>query len=131
MRCRRGSELLVGLLVAGLLTAAPASAGCADCARTTATVSGPHRVPVGQRATFRVRISSRGEGRPVGRVTFLLRRPDGRTLPARAKAYDGAPVRFRTPPLRRTGRYAVTVVFLAAPGTFWKESVGGASIRVG
>lgn len=136
MLCRRVSELplvlvLVGIAVGLLTVPAPSSyAGCADCARTTARVSAPRSIEAGERAVVRVRITSRGGGRPQGEVSLVLTRPDGTVLPARARAYRGEPVAFRTHPLRRRGRWSVTVVFLAAPGTHWKESLGGARIRV-
>lgn len=130
MRSRHVSELLVTGLLAAALTAPASADDCSDCARTTAHVRAPARVDTGERVPFRVRISSGGEGRPQGEVSLLLTRPDGRALPARTRPYRGDPVTFRTRP-RRPGLWRATVVFLAAPGTFWKESVTGTRVRVG
>ena len=122
--------LLAAVLGAGLLLPAPpASADCAECPRTQASVDGPSRVRSGERATFEVTITG-GEGRPEGTVSFRITRDGGTARPSRVREYDGEPVTFRTRALRRPGRYRVTVVFLAAPGTFWKESLGGATLRV-
>lgn len=135
MLCRRVCEPLLGLILVGTVVGAPALpapsyAGCADCARTTARVFAPPSVEAGDRAVVRVRITSRGGGRPRGEVSLVLTRPDGTVLPARARTYRGEPVTFRTHRLQRRGRWSATVVFLAAPGTHWKESLGGARIRV-
>lgn len=129
MLCRRVSELLLlGLLA---LPGAAVADDCDTCARTTAHVAAPRAVAAGEHAVVRVRITSRGGGRPQGEVSLVLTRPDGRVLPARARTYRGDAVSFRTHRLQRRGRWSATVVFLAAPGTHWKESLGGARIRVG
>lgn len=135
MLCRRVSELLLVGLLALPVGTAPASASapaddCDTCARTSAHVAAPRAIEAGERAVVRVRITSRGGGRPQGEVSLVLTRPDGTVLPARARAYRGEPLAFRTHRFQRRGRWSATVVFLAAPGTHWKESLGGARIRV-
>ena len=119
--------LVAAVMLAGGLVAfamSPASAACpyTGCAATYTTIIAPDRVERGSRARICVRVTTDGNATPKGRVTLAVIRSRGGFRYTDNKAYDAPRTCFRTPRLRKLGRYVISAKFDRKPGSGFRDS---------
>ena len=119
----------------GLVVRSPASAAPCDNPYTSGFASHPHinapsPVERGERARIVVRVATDGNVEPTGRVVLTVVRSSGGFSWKQAKKYQGGKLRFRTPALKRAGKYVVAARFDADPAPCVHDSDARESFRV-
>ncbi|WP_185996569.1 Ig-like domain repeat protein [Nocardioides campestrisoli] len=121
-----------GLLSAGLIGAA----GTAQAApypptvETNPKVQGPlNAVAPGTPVKIRVNIAAAGNAKPKGKVTFVVRKPNGKKVKTVTRKYNSAK-NFSVGKLPR-GNYKVQVKFKTGKNSVFKNSKNSVRFKVG
>jgi hypothetical protein len=117
-----GAMLAAGLVSAGTGTATAAS-GCSPYAGQIAThtgIKGHKRAHTGQRAKLKFHVSGHGTVKPMGVLKLKIR---GKGVRYKHNFnYTGGLVKFKTPVLRKVGKYKVKVKFAPVSCSVYKHS---------
>lgn len=122
--------MMVSGLVAFSSTSATAACPYTGCVKTFTKIDAPKKVKRFDSARIGVKVTTNGNGVPVGRVTLVVERSKGGFKFVDTKKYDGGKVFFRTPDLNRLGKYDVTAKFDGKAGSAYKDSADRDKFKV-
>jgi hypothetical protein len=126
------SLMVVVLATFGLATVSSATA-VADpypgTVATTTTVKHRTSQPKMQRFKMRIKVTAAGAS-PNGTVTCQVNRKRGGFTYSRSKGYHGRAVKFRTPRLKKAGRYSFTCSYVPPPNSVFQGSSKKGSTKV-
>jgi hypothetical protein len=122
------------MMVAGLVafTQSSATAACpyTGCVETYTKIKAPDTVKRGDRLTFRVNVTTAGNGEPKGRVTVRVVSRDGDYRFNDSAKFTGDAVKFTTTRLDERGKYIIKAVFDRKAGSGFKDSDNTEAFRV-
>ena len=128
--------LLLTALLAGLglvaVSPVPAQAVCGSyvtCISTKTTISAPNSIEAGSKLTVKVKVTTRGEGRPEGTVTVTVAGGDGYRKTV-TKSYGGGSESFNFGKIKKPGKYKITAKFTTGPSSIWRDSKEADALKV-